>query len=88
MDDPKTDLMAVKEIKLGHKVLEMGYEGFPVLGTTSVITCFLNHSDPDSNGWKTTRLALTVRKAKQLVRDISTLLEGYKEPEESSTAVQ
>ena len=87
-DEPKTELMAVKEIKFSDKILQMEYPGFPVLGSNSVIVCFLTHLDPGENRWATIKLALTVPQAKQLVQEMSNLLEGYAPPDDSPTIVQ
>ena len=37
MEDSQLELMSVKSFKLGDKVIEIGYEGLPVLGSTSVV---------------------------------------------------
>ena len=80
-EEPKKVLTVARSIKLGDKVLEAGYDDFPVLGTTPIVAVFID------TGESSVQLALTVDQAKRLIREMSVLLDRYKPPPEPSKAV-
>ena len=80
-------LNPVRSITLGEKVIEVGYDDFPVLGKTPLIACFVECGDHPSGEIRTLQLALTVPQAKQLVDQVSKLLGEYGPPEEGPSSV-
>ena len=79
--DGNIELTPVRSITFGEEVIELGHDRVPVLGTTPLIACFVECGD------QTLQLALTVPQARELVDQVSGLLEGYGPREEGPSSV-
>ena len=86
-ENGKTILNIVRSITLGEKVIEGGYDDFPVLGKMPVIPCFVECGLHPSSEIQTLKLALTVPQARQLVDQVSALLKEYGPREEGPSSV-